>query len=346
MVRHHLDFTEMPWKKARWELQKDTVCWNHYLTKQQLYGHLFPILKIILVRWTRYVVHCWRIRDKFISNICPLNKSWKQNPTKQQLHAHLLPILKTILVRWTRHVEHCWRIRDEFVSGFCPLNFYTWTNQCWMTSKNLHSSALCRQRVPSRRLAQRDGQWENQENLSMSVCSYLSIYVSLFISVYLSRRKRRRNRRWWWWWHCSSHRFIFSRKSMPAPSDLATHWPISGQSAMVPSSSKELFFLALFWKSATDREHTASREERPHSCNLPWDTPALMIFTEDNCCYLLHTKELTLRPATVLLPDTQKNVSHSDTSLLSVITINHSLLFFKKVLLFCSALHKQLQINL
>ena len=48
---------------------------------------------------------------------------------------------------------------------------------------------------------------------------------------------------------CSNHRSIFSRESMPPPSDLATHWPISGQSALIPSTSQELFLLAIFWKS-------------------------------------------------------------------------------------------------
>ena len=45
---------------------------------------------------------------------------------------------------------------------------------------------------------------------------------------------------------CSNHRSIFSHEPMPPPSDSATHWPISRQSALVPSSSKELFFLPLF----------------------------------------------------------------------------------------------------
>ena len=109
------------------------------------------------------------------------------------------------------------------------------------------------------------------------------------------------------------------------------------------------YFSSPFWKSATEREHTASREERPLSCSLPRDTPALTIFTEDNYCYsytlkkipcgyLLHTKELMLWYCCYLTP--QKNFSYPDTSLFSVIKINHLLLFFKEVLLFCSARHK------
>ena len=38
-------------------------------TKQQLYGHLPPITKTIKIRWTRYVGHCWRSRDKLIRDV-------------------------------------------------------------------------------------------------------------------------------------------------------------------------------------------------------------------------------------------------------------------------------------
>ena len=48
--------------------------WRHP-TKQQLYGHLLPITKTILVRRIRHVVHCWRTRDKIISNILLLTPS-------------------------------------------------------------------------------------------------------------------------------------------------------------------------------------------------------------------------------------------------------------------------------
>ena len=43
--------------------------WRQHPTKQQLYGHLPPIIKTIQVRWTRHVVHCWRNRDEFLSDV-------------------------------------------------------------------------------------------------------------------------------------------------------------------------------------------------------------------------------------------------------------------------------------
>ena len=43
--------------------------WRQHPTKQQLYDHLPPIMKTILVRRTRYAEHCWRSRDELISDI-------------------------------------------------------------------------------------------------------------------------------------------------------------------------------------------------------------------------------------------------------------------------------------
>ena len=42
--------------------------WRQYPTKQQLYGHLPPIMKTIKVRQTRHVGHCWRSKDEHISD--------------------------------------------------------------------------------------------------------------------------------------------------------------------------------------------------------------------------------------------------------------------------------------
>ena len=43
--------------------------WRRHPTKQQLYGHLPLIMKTIKIRWTRHAGHCWRRRDKLISDI-------------------------------------------------------------------------------------------------------------------------------------------------------------------------------------------------------------------------------------------------------------------------------------
>ena len=43
--------------------------WRQHPTKHQLYGHLLPITKTIQVRRTRHAGHCWRSRDKLISDV-------------------------------------------------------------------------------------------------------------------------------------------------------------------------------------------------------------------------------------------------------------------------------------
>ena len=43
--------------------------WRQHPTRHQLYGHLPSITKTIQVRQTRYAGHCWRSRDKLISDV-------------------------------------------------------------------------------------------------------------------------------------------------------------------------------------------------------------------------------------------------------------------------------------
>ena len=42
---------------------------RQHLTKQQLCSHLPPITKTIHVRWTRHSGHCWKSKDKLVSDI-------------------------------------------------------------------------------------------------------------------------------------------------------------------------------------------------------------------------------------------------------------------------------------
>ena len=43
--------------------------WRQHPTKHQLYGPLPPVTKTIQVRRTRHVGHCWRNRDKLLSDV-------------------------------------------------------------------------------------------------------------------------------------------------------------------------------------------------------------------------------------------------------------------------------------
>ena len=43
--------------------------WRQHPTRHHLYGHLSPITKTIKVRRIRHAGHCWRSRDKLISDV-------------------------------------------------------------------------------------------------------------------------------------------------------------------------------------------------------------------------------------------------------------------------------------
>ena len=105
-------------------------------------------------------------------------------------------------------------------------------------------------------------QFNNVERSLLSLCISLSLSVCLSLSLFQSKHvvpirsllffyslrslggkiriMTRRDHL------CSSDKSIFSRESMLPPSDSTTHWPVSRQSALIPSSFQELFFLALF----------------------------------------------------------------------------------------------------
>ena len=43
--------------------------WRQHPAKQQLYGHLSPLMKTIQIRPTQHVGHCWRSKDELISDV-------------------------------------------------------------------------------------------------------------------------------------------------------------------------------------------------------------------------------------------------------------------------------------
>ena len=62
---------------------------KHHPTKQQLYGHLPPIFKTIQIRWPRHIEHCWRSKDKLISDIFLWTSSHKHANVGQPTRTYL-----------------------------------------------------------------------------------------------------------------------------------------------------------------------------------------------------------------------------------------------------------------
>ena len=52
--------------------------WRQHTAKEQLYGYLPPITKIIKVRRTRHAEHCWRIGEELISDVLLWTTSHRQ----------------------------------------------------------------------------------------------------------------------------------------------------------------------------------------------------------------------------------------------------------------------------
>ena len=81
--------------------------WRQHPTKHQLYGHLPPITKPIQVRRTRHAGHCWRNRDKLISDVLLCTPTYGQEQDDQLEHTYSTYVrvwdvaMKTCRRRWT-----------------------------------------------------------------------------------------------------------------------------------------------------------------------------------------------------------------------------------------------------
>ena len=86
-----------------WEILNKS--WKQHPTKQQLYGHLPPITKTIQVRRIRHAGHCWRSRDKLVSDVLLWTPTHKQDGQLEHTYSSSVRIrdvaLKTCQRRWT-----------------------------------------------------------------------------------------------------------------------------------------------------------------------------------------------------------------------------------------------------
>ena len=78
--------------------------WRQHPTRHQLYGHLPPITKTIQLRQPRHAGHCWRSKDKLISDGPPHMAKQKQDDQLEHTYSSYVRIrdvaLKTCQKRW------------------------------------------------------------------------------------------------------------------------------------------------------------------------------------------------------------------------------------------------------
>ena len=76
--------------------------WRHHPTRHQLYGQLPPITKTIQIRRTRHAGHCWRSRDKLISDVLLWTPTHGQHEHTFSNYVRIRDVVqKTCLRRWT-----------------------------------------------------------------------------------------------------------------------------------------------------------------------------------------------------------------------------------------------------
>ena len=112
--------------------------------------HTLTSLSVDEISIPRYIYGSTNFRD------LPLNEIRTQGYFchcfwKQHLYGHLPPISQTILLRWTKHAWYYWRCKGKLKRHVLLLIAkHAHTIVGWPNSKNVHTSALSRHRVPSR----------------------------------------------------------------------------------------------------------------------------------------------------------------------------------------------------
>ena len=112
------------------------------------------------------------------------NKLWKQPlATNHQLNIHLPSIFKTLKVVRSKHERHRWRCKDEFISNFL---LFTWTSQCWPTSKNLLHKIYA-----DRGYRLENVQRARNEETVRKICVVSVTWLYIYIYIYILRKKNK-----------------------------------------------------------------------------------------------------------------------------------------------------------
>ena len=81
--------------------------------------------------------------------------------------------------------EHCWRSKDKH-KQYSPMDFYTWTRQCWSTSKNFYSLDLCRDWMLSRGPYRHALMMMYMTKYVWNLCNFKRIFLILVIYFWLA----------------------------------------------------------------------------------------------------------------------------------------------------------------
>ena len=111
--------------------------WRQHPTKHHLYSHLPPITKTIQVRRTRHAGHCWRSRDKLISDVLLWTPTYGQAKAGQPAQTYIqqlcedtgcspedLPEAMNYREKWRERVRdiQCWQHDMMMMKSFDGLH--------------------------------------------------------------------------------------------------------------------------------------------------------------------------------------------------------------------------------
>ena len=110
-----------------------TKSWKQHPTKQQLYGHLTFFIETIQVKWMNHVGHCWRSKDKLISNLLLWNPKhghtsgrWLEKIYVHQWYANTQLSLEDLLgVKNDRELIDKWK-RMKGLHACCMTWWWWW----------------------------------------------------------------------------------------------------------------------------------------------------------------------------------------------------------------------------
>ena len=113
--------------------------WRQHPTRYQLYGHLPPITKTIQVRQTRHAGHCWRSKDKLISDVLLWTPAYGQAKAGRPARTYIQQLcedtgcspedLPEAMNDWEKRRE---RVRDIRAGS---MTWWWWCFQCWPPQK-------------------------------------------------------------------------------------------------------------------------------------------------------------------------------------------------------------------
>ena len=121
-------------KRMLWTILNKS--WRQHPTKQQMYGHLPPIIKAMQVRRTRHAGQCWRSRDELISDIYLLTPLHGQAKAEQPARTCANTGCSTEDLPGAMEDRDGWRFRDRKICTSGATWWWWW----WLShTNNLHT---------------------------------------------------------------------------------------------------------------------------------------------------------------------------------------------------------------